>query len=111
MNNILEDVKELKQDIINSNEFKNYNKYYSLLEENEEVNNLISQITTKQKDIVKMEAVGKTDVNLASELDSLYDKLNSIDDYKKYIESSEKLNRLVSNVQMNFEEYFNSLIS
>ena len=111
MNNILDDVNELKQDIINSNEFKDYNKYYSLLEKNEEVNNLISQITTKQRDIVRMEAVGEIDVNIANELDSLYDRLNNIDDYKKYIESSEKLNRLVSSVQVNFEEYFNSLIS
>ena len=108
MNNILEDVEKLKQDIIDSNEYKEYKKYNDSLEENEEIKSIIKDIVSKQKELVSKL---NNDKKLEKELDSLYEKLNSYDDYNKYIESSKNLNILLSKVQKNFEEYFNKLIS
>ena len=108
MNNILEDVERLKQDIIDSNEYKEYKKYNDILKENEEIKSIIRDIVSKQKELVSKL---NNDKKLEKELDSLYEKLNSYDDYYKYIESSKSLNILLSKVQKNFEEYFNKLIS
>ena len=108
MNNILEDVEKQKQDIIDSNEYKEYKKYNDILEENEEIKSIIKDIVSKQKELVSKL---NNDKKLEKELDSLYEKLNSYDDYNKYIESSKNLNILLSKVQKNFEEYFNKLIS
>lgn len=108
MNNIINDIESLKQDIIDSNEYKEYKKYNDLLENNEEIKDTISEIVVKQKELVSKL---NNDKELEKELDNLYEKLNSYDDYKKYIEASQNLNVLLSDVQNTFEEYFNKLIS
>ena len=46
---------------------------------------------------------------LEKELDDLYERLNSYEDYNKYIDASQNLNILISEVQNTFEKYFNSL--
>ena len=108
MNNIINDIESLKQDIIDSNEYKEYKKYNDLLENNEEIKDTINEIVVKQKELVSKL---NNDKELEKELDNLYEKLNSYDDYKKYIEASQNLNVLLSDVQNTFEEYFNKLIS
>jgi len=108
MNSILSDIESLKQDIINSKEYKKYKKYNDKLENNSEIKNIISEIIVKQKELVSK--LNK-DKELEKELDDLYEKLNNYDDYKKYIEASQNLNILLSDVQNTFEEYFNKLIS
>ena len=108
MNNIINDIESLKQDIIDSSEYKEYKKYNDLLENNEEIKDTISEIVVKQKELVSKL---NNDKELEKELDDLYKKLNSYDDYKKYIEASQNLNILLSDVQNTFEEYFNKLIS
>ena len=108
MNNIINDIESLKQDIIDSSEYKEYKKYNDLLENNEEIKGTISEIVVKQKKLVSKL---NNDKELEKELDDLYEKLNSYDDYKKYIEASQNLNILLSDVQNTFEEYFNKLIS
>lgn len=107
MNNYLRDIEDLKIDIINTNEYKDYKKYDELLSNNSEIKSLIKEITILQKE---SERLGNKDINIDIKLEDLYDKLHSYDDYNKYIESSKKLNELISNIQNNFEEYFNSLI-
>ena len=108
MNNIINDIESLKQDIIDSNEYKEYKKYNDLLENNDEIKDTISEIVVKQKELVSKL---NNDKELEKELDDLYEKLNSYDDYKKYIDASQNLNVLLSDVQNTFEEYFNKLIS
>ena len=108
MNSIINDIESLKQDIIDSNEYKEYKKYNDLLENNDEIKDTISEIVVKQKELVSKL---NNDKELEKELDDLYEKLNSYDDYKKYIEASQNLNILLSDVQNTFEEYFNKLIS
>lgn len=105
MNNILKDIEDLKIDIINSNEYKEYKKYEELLDNNSLVKSLIKEITDTQKELVRT-----NDINLEYKLEDLNSNLYSIEDYSKYIEASKKLNELISNIQTEFEDYFNGLI-
>ena len=106
MNNILKDIEDLKIDILNTNEYKEYKKYEELLDNNSEIKSLIKEITDTQKELVKT-----NNIDLEYKLEDLNSKLYSNEEYSKYIESSKKLNELISNIQKNFEDYFNSLIS
>ena len=105
MNSILNDIELLKTDILNSNEYKEYKKYEELLDNNSKVKSLIKEITDTQKELVN-----KKDIDLEYKLEDLFSKLYSIEDYSKYIESSKRLNKIISDIQKEFEDYFNSLI-
>ena len=110
MNNIINEVEELKELIINSNEYKEYKKYEDLLEDNKEVKDLVNKYTSLQKEIVLLEHKNQDTLDKEKELDLLYSELTSIDDYNKYIESSKKLNELITNIQKRFQEFFDSLM-
>ncbi|MBR3116620.1 MAG: YlbF family regulator [Bacilli bacterium] len=111
MNNILEDVLELKELILETDEYKNYKSSLNKIESNNKVNTLIKDIVSKQKEITNKE-YKKVDTSLLEqELDSLYEELNNIKEYSDYIENSILLNNLITNIQNRFEEYFNSLVS
>jgi len=107
MNNIISDIEDLKLDILNTNEYKEYKKYDEILNNNSDIKSLIKEITILQKE---SERLGNKDIDIENELEDLFDKLHSYEDYNKYIESSKKLNELISNIQKYFENYFNSLI-
>ena len=107
MNNVLSDIESFKLDILNTEEYKEYKKYDELLNNNSDIKSLIKEITNLQKE---SERLGNKDIDIENKLEDLFDKLHSYDDYNKYIESSKKLNELISNIQKNFEDYFNSLI-
>lgn len=111
MNNILNKVEELKELIIDTDEYKNYKFYLSKIEKNDDIKNLINTITKKQKELVRIENNGSNIDNESKELDNLFDKLYEYDDYKNYIEYSKKLNIIITDVQNNFQEYFDSLVS
>ena len=110
MNNILSEVEELRNLIINTDEYKDYKKYNDLLEKNREVKELINKYTSFQKELVLLESKNEDISDKEKELDLIYSELNSIDDYNKYIESSKKLNNLITKIQKNFQEYFDSLV-
>lgn len=110
MNNILSEVEELRDLIINTDEYKNYKKYNNLLEKNKEVKELINKYTSMQKELVLLESKNEDISDREKELDLIYSELNSIDDYNKYIESSKILNNLITKIQKNFQEYFDSLV-
>ena len=105
LTNLDSSVKELKDEIINSNEYKEYILSKEVLDNNKDIKDLIRKITSTQKKIVS-----KGDTTLEEELDSLYEKLYSYDEYNKYIETSTKLNILISDIAKELENYFNSLM-
>ena len=107
MNNILKDIEDLKLDIINSSEYKEYKKNEELLDNNSYIKSLIKEITKLQKE---SERIGNKDINIENKLEDLFSELNNNEEYINYINSSKKLNILITNIQKNFEEYFNSLI-
>ena len=80
MNNILKDIDDLKLDILNTKEYKEYKKYEELLNNNSSIKSLIKEITDTQKALVKT-----NDINLEYKLEDLNSKLYSDEDYSKYI--------------------------
>ncbi|MBO5529870.1 MAG: YlbF family regulator [Bacilli bacterium] len=111
MNSIINEVEELKELIINSKEFKAYKKYEELLDTNSRVKELVNKYTSMQKEIVLLESKNNDTSDKEKELDLLYSELTSIDEYNKYLDSSKKLNELITNIQKNFQEFFDSLVS
>ena len=111
MNSILNDVEELKKLVLESEEYKNYKTSLDILDSNNDVKELINIITKKQKELVRIENNGSNIDNESKELDNLFNKLYEYDDYKNYIEYSKKLNIIITDVQNNFQEYFDSLVS
>lgn len=111
MNNIISEVEELKELIINSDEYKEYKKYEDLLDSNKEIKELINKYTSLQKEVVLLETKNKDTSLKEKELDLLYSELTSIDEYNKYLDSSKKLNELITKIQKNFQEFFDSLVS
>ena len=111
MNSIIEEVNELKELILNSNEYKNYKENLELVEQNEEINITINNIIKLQKDVVKLKHSKKEYKDKEKELDYLYVKLDRYEIYRDYIESSKKLNDLITSIQNSFQEFFDSLVS
>lgn len=104
LTNLDSSIKSLKDEIISSNEYKEYIKAKEVLDNNKEIKDIIKRITSTQKKIVS----GKS--NLDEELDTLYEKLYSYQEYNEYIEASTKLNILISDTAKELENYFNSLM-
>lgn len=110
MNNILNDVEDLKLKILSSNEYKDFKKYEEILDNNKEVNDIINKIKKVQQTIIKKEDKKEDTLKEQIELNTLYQKLDTYDDYKNYIESSKKLNEIITYIQKEFENYFNKFI-
>ena len=110
MNDILNDVENLKQKVLNSDEYKNFKKYEEELDNNKEINNIINNIKKVQQTIIKKEDKNENIDKEQIELNTLYKKLDTYSDYKNYIESSKKLNEIITNIQKEFENYFNKFI-
>ncbi len=106
LSNLDSSIKELKDDIISSSEYKEYIKTKEVLDNNKDIKDLIKKITSTQKKLVS----GKGDSNLDEELDTLYEKLYSYEEYNEYIEAATKLNVIISDTQKELEKYFNSLM-
>ena len=111
MNNIINEVNELKDLIIKSDEYTNYKKNLELVESNSEIKELIDKITNLQKEIVKLKYNKENVKEKEKNLDELYVKLNKYEIYSDYIDSSKKLNELLTKIQNNFQEFFDSLVS
>ena len=110
MNEIISDVEKLKQEILNSKEYKEYKKYESILDNNKKINKIITDIKVLQQQIIKKEDKQLNIEKEEIELNTLYKKLNTYSDYKNYIDSSKKLNELITYIQKEFENYFNKFI-
>ena len=106
MNDIIENAKELKGLILESREYKSYEKMTKKLDKNKEINKIISDIKIKQQQIVKTK-----DNTLEEELNILFNKLYSYKEYNDYIDSSKKLNDLITKIQKNFEVEFNDILN
>ena len=110
MNDILNDVQDLKIKILNSDEYKNFKKYEQVLDNNKEINEINSEKKKVQQTIIKKEDINENVEKDQIELNTLYKKLDTYSDYKNYIESSKKLNEMITYIQKEFENYFNKFI-
>lgn len=110
MNDIINDVNELKENILKSSEYLNFKNSEKKLDNNKEVNDIIARIKKLQQTIIN-----KEDKNLDAEiekieLESLYKELETYNDYIEYKKNAKIFNELITNIQKNFEEYFNSFL-
>lgn len=110
MDNILLKVEELKELILTSKEYKNYETSNKKLENNKEIKNIISEIKLKQKEIINKEAKNIDKEKEEFEVQNLFRKLNSYDEYNEYMNSAKELNNLISDIQKRFEDYFNQFV-
>ena len=110
MNEIINDIEDLKTKILNSDEYKDFKKYEKILDNNEEINKLITKIKKVQQTIIKKEDKSLDTEKEEIELNSLYKKLDTYLDYTNYINSSKKLNEMITYIQKEFENYFNKFI-
>ena len=110
MNDILKEVDNLKELIIKSEEYKDYNFYLNKLENNKEISSLIKDITNLQKKIVNLKSKSIICDKEEKKLETLYDKLNNDNNYCNYIKSAKKLNELITSVQDKFQDFFDSLV-
>ncbi len=110
VNNIINLVEELKDLIINSDEYKKYIHDKDIIDNNIELKKIISEIKIKQKIIVnkkyKKESVDKEEF----ELKNLFNKLEKNNDYINYIKSAKVINTLITDIQKKFENYFNEFV-
>ncbi len=91
----------------------NYKKYIALRKDmlkNKEINNLISKIKEKQKEIVKLEYYGKSVEIEEKELSSLIIELEGYPLYVEYSYVQEDLNDLFQEIRLTIEEYVNKKI-
>lgn len=110
MNKILSLVEELKNMILDSVEYKEYDKYKKVLDDNKEINKIISMIKEKQKIIINKEAKNIDKESEEFEVKNLFKKLESYQDYNNYVRSAKVLNNLISDIQKRFESYFSQFV-
>ena len=110
MNDIINDVEELKEKVILSYEYKEYKKCEEILDNNKEINEIINKIKKVQQTIIKKEDKNDEVDKEKIELNSLYEKLNTYSEYTSYINASKKLNEMITYIQKEFENYFNKFI-
>ena len=110
MNDIIKDVENLKDNIINSEEYINYKKSEKELDNNKEIIDIIEKIKNIQKIIINKEDKNENTDEEEIEVNTLYKKLNTYSEYTNYIENSKKLNDMITYIQKEFEDYFNKFI-
>ena len=92
--------------IKNSKEYKKCIGLKEKMDSNEEVNSLVKEIKTKQKEYIK-----SNDPNILSELKSLENSLNSIPIYHVYTINLEKVNEMINYVKDELNDYFQELLN
>lgn len=110
MDEILLQALELKNMIINSDEYKEFSKCEKIIDDNDEIKNIINEIKKKQKIIINKEARNIDKEKEEFEVKNLFKKLESYEEYNNYIKSAKVLNSLISDIQKRFTEYFNEFV-
>ena len=62
------------------------------------------------EEIINKEAKGIDKEKEEFEVQNLFRKLSLFDEYNEYIENAKILNKIISDIQKRFEEYFNQFI-
>lgn len=107
IDNILNDIKLM---ILNSKEYIEYSKNEEKLENNLEIKSVINEIKNMQKNIINKE-YKKQDKEIEEfQVQNLFRELNSCSDYTEYIKSARNLNKYITDIKDNFENYFNELL-
>ena len=87
MNNIMNNVEELKKLIEESEEYKEYDRLTKILDTDKEINEIIDEIKKLQKEAVNKEVKKEDTKNIEEKLDNLFEELNNKEKYIEYIEA------------------------
>lgn len=110
MNDVIIEVEKLKNKILNSEEYLNFKTSEKKLDNNKEINEIITLIKKVQQKIIKKEDKNEETEKEKIELESLYKKLETFNDYIEYKKNARIFNDIITNIQKKFEDYFNKFI-
>lgn len=104
-------INDLFETIKNSKEYKSYQEIGSILENNEEVNNLVAEIKKLQQESVKLEEENNPKYK---EIDKIIEEkvttLNNIPIYQEYLRRMDEFNDIIASSKNNIEKYINDKI-
>ncbi|MCI6265721.1 MAG: YlbF family regulator [Erysipelotrichaceae bacterium] len=104
-------IDELFQTINNSKEYQAYLNIGEILEKDEEINRMVSEIKKLQQKSVRLEEKGD---NTYKEIDKVIDEkvklLNEKPIYQEYLRRMNELNDILAMSSSNIEKYINSKI-
>lgn len=110
MDKVLSLTEELKNMILLSDEYKEYDKCRKIIDNNKKIKDIINEIKEKQKIIINKEAKNINSDTEEFEVKNLFKKLESYEEYNNYIKSAKVLNSLISDIQKKFTEYFSEFV-
>ena len=108
-NKILTKTDEIIDIIKNSEEYQKYIEVSNKMKDNKEIMNLINEIKTLQKKLVKEKSVGN---DISSIDDEINKKLKCLEDYPIYLDYiylQEDLNNSITLVKTSIENYINNI--
>lgn len=108
-NIILSKVEEIVNIIKNSNEYKKYMEVSNKMKNNKEIMNLIDEVKSLQKKLVKEQSLGN-DISLIDE--EINKKLKQLEEHPIYLEYTylqEDLDNSISLVKTSIEKYINNI--
>lgn len=104
-------IDELFQAISESPAYQSYLNIGKILENNEEINGLISKIKELQQRSVRLEEEGNLDyLNVDKEIENLVSELNSKPLYQEYIRRMNNFNDIIAESSNHLEKYINDKI-
>ena len=107
MNNlILDKVDEIINYIKETSEYKDYLFLKDKVSKNNKINNLIEEVRTIEKELVKLEVNNKDITDLEKEYNSKLEELNKIPLYKDYVDTVEKLDNIYQDIKDRLDNYF-----
>lgn len=106
MENLLNKVDEIVNTILDSKEYKDYLFLKEKIENNEIVMNLISEIKSIEKEMVKRESIKEDISDLELEFNKKMDELNGIPLYIDFISKQEEINLAYKLIKDRLDEYF-----
>ena len=107
MNNlILDKVDEIINYIKETSEYKDYLFLKDKVSKNNKINNLIEEVRTIEKELVKLEVNNKDITDLEKEYNSKLEELNKIPLYKDYVDTVEKLDNIYQDIKNRLDNYF-----
>jgi len=105
MNNIEKEIDDLFNELESSDLYKNYKNVKKQLEENTELNKILTEVKRLQKI-----AVNEKDKQVELELKKLYEELDNYPLYQSYLSIKEELEEQLQHISFTLNDYFKSIL-
>lgn len=108
-NKFVDKVDEIIDIIKNSDEYQKYIEVSNKMKNNKDIMNLIDEVKSLQKKLVKEESLGKDITLIDKEINNKLKLLEEYPIYLDYIYLQEDLNNSISLVKTSIEKYINNI--